>query len=352
MAKKKTSPERYTTVAGEVIEYPTPSPDVAAYLARVRDAANDPRVSESELVEFVYSKDNPVLDATLMPGRGAVTKAVFADPVYQVMHDLLYAKRLQMEGAAASSPTPPREGVSVADAARQLGMSASAVRQAIARGDLEATKVRGAHSINPASVESYRDRVTRRGPSAEPALRVRMGNCPGKSFRVKVLGTPMRLGEKEKLEGGGFVLPGEVARFDRATISITGERTHRVFRLAPAETENRFEWGPFSIEGRYRVTEKLNQPDVASDAWKVIRPDGLALWGVQVYRAGEDEQATAWVVAGTEDEALSLAAADGFEVTGEVNPGMHAPKEVRRVIGAETPPRVVYGPGTLPRPRV
>ncbi|MGE0792506.1 MAG: helix-turn-helix domain-containing protein [Sandaracinaceae bacterium] len=347
---KATTMERYTTTAGEVIEYPRPAPEVAAYLARVMKAAHDPRVSEGELIELVYSKDNPLLDATVMPGRGAVTKAVLADPVYHVILDLLFAKRVQVEAtarAAASSGATMRDGLSVADAAKQLGMSESAVRQAIARGDLEATKVRGAHSINPASVESYRERVTRRGPTAEPALRIRMGNEPGHSFRVKVHttdGSTLELGEREKLESGGYVLPASVAHFDRAVVSFSGEKVHRLFLIAASDESDSFDFGPFGIAGHYKLIAKINDPENAADAWKVVGSDGVAIWGVEV-EDDELDRETVWLSGATEQAAIERAVEMGHQPTGRVEIGFAVRREPAFRTFHEHDPVTVIAPG-------
>lgn len=269
-----TKMERYTTTSGEVIEYPAPAADVARYLARVIDAANDPRVTENDLVELVYSKDNPIMNTTLFPGRGAVTKEVFANPVYHVMHDLLFSKRLLVEHGERTGAVV--RGLSVTEAAEQLGMSPSAVRQAVRRGDLEATKVRGAHSIDPASIVTYRGRVKRRGPRGAgapdelgPALRIRTGNEPEHSFRVKALGVEVI--EKTRLENGGRMTTAVVPSFERAAVVFSGKEMNRMFVLEPADELDSFDFGSFRIEGRYRVVEKINGGASAAKAWKTFR---------------------------------------------------------------------------------
>lgn len=335
------STERYHTVAGEVIEYPTPEPELAAFLARVIDAAHDPRVTEGELIELVYGRENPLLDQTIFPGRGAVTKAVLVDPVYHVMQDLLFAKRVQMGRVAEEETGAPPRGLSVAEVAEQLGISQSAVRQAIRRGDLEAEKVKGAHSIAPESVATYRGRVKRRGPQPEPALRIKMGNKPGRSFRVKVAG--LEVLEKKKLPGGGKLIEAVVPRFERAAVAFSGKSMNRMFLLEPAEEENSFEFDGFEIRGRYRVAEKINQPEVAAELWKTISRDGTTLFAVEVA-----DGRTLWVVARSEAIAADLARAEGFSVR-SVLPGVRAPKPVRGVFSANSEERVMYPGGLDPK---
>ena len=121
------STERYTTILGEVIEYPAPSSEVAAFLERVKRAAHDPSVSEAQLSELVYGRENPVLDQTIFPGRGAVTKAVHANPVWPVMQDLLDAMQL-----SKSSPAKIRTR---ANGVRRIQIPAESMRPKAARTD-------------------------------------------------------------------------------------------------------------------------------------------------------------------------------------------------------------------------
>lgn len=270
MAPKTTAPmERHTTIAGETLEYPRPTGELAAFLARVRAAAEDPRVSEGELVELLYGRENPLLDHTIFRGRGAVTREVFANPVYHVMLDLLDAKRVQV-GTLDPERAAQRYSMTVTEAAEVLGMTTSAVRQAIAAKHLAAWKTGPVYLLDPSSVETYRDRVKRRGPKPAPALRITMGNRAGASFRVKA--PELETVETTKLEGGGKVIEAVVPRFERAAVAFSGKKVNRMFVLEPADDEDRFDFEGFSIAGRYRVTEKINDPEEASKRFRSFRP--------------------------------------------------------------------------------
>lgn len=94
---------------------------------------------------------------------------------------------------------------------------------------------------------------------AAPDLRVRFGSAPGKSFRIR--GATVDVEREE-----GRIREGTIASFREGKIAIafSGELVNRLFILEPADEENRFEWPPFGIEGRYRVVEKVNNPAEAS----------------------------------------------------------------------------------------
>lgn len=271
MTTKRTGPlERHTTLAGEELTYPRPGPELEAFLARVRAAAEDPKVSEDGLIELIYGSENPLLDHTIFEGRGAVTLEVFENPVYHVMLDLLDQKRVQA-GSLDLDRAAQRYTLTVSEAAEQLGISTSAVRQAIASKRLAAWKPGGEYLLDPHSVATYRDHVKRRGPRPAPALRIRMGNKPGASFRVKAPG--LERGEETKLEGGGKLIEARVERFTRAAIAFSGKSVNRMFVLEPAAEANSFEFEGFEVSGRYRVVEKVNDPEEASKRFRSFRAE-------------------------------------------------------------------------------
>ncbi|UJR81510.1 helix-turn-helix domain-containing protein [Sandaracinus amylolyticus] len=261
--------ERYTTILGEVIEYAKPSAEVATFLERVKRAAHDPGVSEAQLSELVYGRGNPVLDQSVFPGRGAVTKAVHANPVWHVMQDLLDAKRVQsgnLDAGAANAAF----SLTVAEAAERLEMSEGAVRQAIASEKLAAVKRGNVYLIDPASIATYRERVARRGPRAAPApaLELRIGNAPGASFMVKG-------GAFEESGRDGRVIDGVIREFRRVAIKFGdgGRHAQRMFVLEPATRSDEFTLGPFFVRGRYRVVEKINNPADVAERWKTFDPE-------------------------------------------------------------------------------
>lgn len=286
--------ERYTTIAGNVIEY-VPSPDEADFLARVVRATNDPNVTEAQLIELVYGRENPILDQRVFAGRGAVTASVIENPIYRVLVDLLDQKRV-IDGKLDVAKAAEAYTLSVAEAAQRLDMSPGAVRQAIQAGKLAAWKKGSTYFLEPRSVDTYRSRVARRGPSPAssaterrpsaapslspsdvvpsesvpsgldgeaPALRARMGSATGFSFRVKAP-------DLEIVEKDGHARVGVVSKFERAAIAFSGKTVNRFFVLEPADEPFRYDFGPFFIEGRFRVAEKVNNAQEASARFKAF----------------------------------------------------------------------------------
>jgi len=255
---------QYKTLSGEIIEYPTPAPEVAAFLAQVMDAAHDPMVTEAELTALIYGKMNPLLDQDTLPSHGVVTKATFANPIYHVMIDLLGRKRVQV-GTLDMARAEARYTMTVAEAAEQLEVHPSAVRQAIHAHKLAAQKRGGAWLLDPNAVESYR--VSRRGPKG-PALRVIGASS---SFRIKpqleVKDDPVL----HDADGRPFprTVRGIIREFERAAVISGSKGNYRMFILEPDEQENSFEgYEGGEIRGRFKIVEKINNPRKASERWR------------------------------------------------------------------------------------
>jgi hypothetical protein len=84
--------DHYTTTTGEVIALETHAPGIVAFLRRAVAAAHDPSVSADELSAFIFGLENPLLDQSILPGRGVVTKALRESPLYVMLMDLLSVK--------------------------------------------------------------------------------------------------------------------------------------------------------------------------------------------------------------------------------------------------------------------
>lgn len=267
MAKKLT----YETTLGERIQYPPPSPEVAAFLERVHRAAEDPSVSERGMIALVYGAENPLLEKGRFPNhpdRGAVTTRTLKDPVWQIMTDLLQAKAIRL-GYTTSEALESSFTQSVSDAARELGISETAVRKAIHAGKLVAIERSFGYLIDPRSTADYAATRKPRGGPGGPALRLAYGNEPGKSFRVKF--AKIKRGKKEHFKDGQ-ITPAEVDSFRRGIFIITGREMHRAFIVVPSSRVHRYEHGRFFIEGRFKFAEKINNPEQASKAFREFEP--------------------------------------------------------------------------------
>ena len=88
---------KHQTVSGHAIEYED-TPEVAAFLRRLRELVDDPKAGVHEVIGLAYSRENPILDQTIFPERGAVTKEVLASPAYTVVADLVFRKEAAVHG--------------------------------------------------------------------------------------------------------------------------------------------------------------------------------------------------------------------------------------------------------------
>jgi hypothetical protein len=256
-------------VNGEQIGYPAPAPAVAKFLERVRRAAADAKVSEDELLALIYGRENPLLDHTALPGRSMVTPAVFANPLYRVLVDLLDRKRVQT-GALDLERARARYTLSVTDAAAHLGVNATAVRKAIGAGRLPAWRADGQFWLDPATVAAFE--VDRRGPA--PRLAVRVGSAPGVSLRLKHAGA---LEGEVRVEGSN-VVTGRLAQWKRVAVMTTAERADgtknvRFYVLEPGGPEADISLGTFRVQGRFTVAQTVNNPQKAAEAWKAFEPE-------------------------------------------------------------------------------
>lgn len=144
----------YECASGHVVKYEEPAPKVRAYLNRILKAAEDEAVSYDDLIVMIFGKDNPLLDQTIFSGVGAVTPEIFADPVYAVMRDQLERKAIQL-GLVDPERDFANYTISVADAAKKLGIYESAVVTAIRQHRLAARKIGGKWRLHPQAVSSY-----------------------------------------------------------------------------------------------------------------------------------------------------------------------------------------------------
>ena len=81
-------------ITGGVIEYES-TPELEAFLRQVLKVLKDPNATNADMVDLVYGADNPILDKTMFPGRGAVTKPIHGSPIYRVFTDLVERKERQ-----------------------------------------------------------------------------------------------------------------------------------------------------------------------------------------------------------------------------------------------------------------
>ncbi len=264
----------HTTVSNHVIEYDDTGPG-GAFLARLRAAVDDPKVSISDFVALAYGPENPILDHKLglFPGRGVVTRAVFDDPRYHVLADLLGRKEIAATGADVQKMADAHT-LTVGEAAQRLGVHENAVRQAIAARRLPSWVKVGKHFLRPSAVDAFAllTKNARRGPKPASALDVRLGKHDGISLRIKVRGGPDGLAED--IRRAGAVFEGSVPRWSQiAVITGTPDR-QRFFLLEPADEEGLIEHHDFFVRGRFTKAKTSNNADAAVAAWRAFKEQG------------------------------------------------------------------------------
>jgi hypothetical protein len=252
----------YTTASGHRIEY-EPTPRVAAFLRRLEAMVDDPKVSSQEMTGLAYSSENPILDHTMFPGRGAVTRAVLDDPAYDVLADLVFRKQLAEDGTPLEK-IAAKYSMTVAEAAADLGMSAGAVRQAIAAKRIGSWLKGGQHFLNPkalASLEVGTRAPTKRATAAAvAALEVRMGSATGASLSVKA---------KDAID-----VDGRISSWKRVVVRTTGEGgKRRAWVLVPGTEENQIAHDEFFVRGRFTIAASSNNPRTADELWKTTLPE-------------------------------------------------------------------------------
>ncbi len=266
----------YTTTLGEIIEYPNPPPELAAFIGRAVEAAEDPRVSEDAMIALVYGPENPLLEQGKFKGRGAVTKEVLANPTYKVFLDLLQHKRIAL-GLVTPEQLKATFTMTVADAVAAIGsITHDGVQRAVRSGRLAGQKTPTGYLIDPRSVETFKAGRRPRGPTKGAALRLVFGSAPGKSFRAKFAGLEVK--EKSSLPDGSKLQHAEVATFERGAICFSekkpnGKTLNRCFILVPSRRASRYpEKGPFYVEGHFKVEETENDEAKAAATFSAFVP--------------------------------------------------------------------------------
>lgn len=297
---------KHLTLSGHEIEFPRPSPKVAAFLDRLRAMLDDRKATENDMIALAYSKENPLLDPTIFPTRGAVTKEVLANPIYSVVTDLLSRKRVAEEGIDVDA-IAKQHTISVAEAAAELGITEGAVRAAIAARKMPSWVKDGRYYLTARALRAYdvqhrgperkdqrseaeaareRRAAARDAPSSgedvdenaaadesavarvDHALLMRIGNMPGKSFRVRYPGTLE--GETRDAEHTHIVHGRLVDGWHSVAIIAGRDDKYRFWALEPGDEYTEVAFEPFYVRGNFRIVAKINNAAEARDAWKAF----------------------------------------------------------------------------------
>ena len=88
----------YTTLSGFTVKNPRPGTRLGPFLDSVRTLLECKSASEDDMVGVVYGSDNPLLERGMFEGRGAVTAKTLRHPLYRVMADMVFRKRVIERG--------------------------------------------------------------------------------------------------------------------------------------------------------------------------------------------------------------------------------------------------------------
>lgn len=266
----------HTTLGGRTIEFPEPTAAVAAFLTRVRAAAEDESVNRDAMISLVYGPENPILDPGVLPGRAMVTPEVWANPVYHILADLVGVKEVRL-GLVDIEKVHAGFTVDVPTAAKELGVSVQAVRLAVEDRRLSAIYNRGQWWIHPNSLASFRLSRTGKGkpgPAAKPtAVVARVGSAPGASLAVRIDAGDLVVDHKE----GNTPVGHFPAGWKLAVVRTTSSRGTRAVEVEPSPgSTEAIEHGGLYVRGAFKIVSKHNTTAAANAAWRSADRKGEA----------------------------------------------------------------------------
>lgn len=257
-------PGTYETLSGHTIPYPDFEPAVTRFLTRVMKALGDQRVTEDDLVLLIYGTENPILDRTLFPERGMVTKEVLEHPAYPIMCDALARKRAAIKGQTAEQLGRPFT-LTVAQAAKQCGVSEDAINRGIRARRIPSWVKDGQRYLDPRTFAALG--LGERGalPEGFMRLRVKVGASHTAQVRVKHAGGEL----PSKAEAIPYAIETTLPRSQRVAVLMAGANgTLRMFELIPGEEETRLPFEEFLVQGNFEIARKVNGARAARLAWE------------------------------------------------------------------------------------
>jgi len=103
-----------------------------------------------------------------------------------------------------------------------------------------------------------------------PALRIRMGNKPGASLRIKA-------SHWDLVRKDGNEVEATVDSFNEIAIATSGltkggEKTNRCIVIVPSGTEEDIEWHGLYVRGRFKIADKVWVPSLAAQMFREFEP--------------------------------------------------------------------------------
>lgn len=251
-------PRTHETLSGHSVEYPDPDPKLEKFLKRVRALVDDRKSTEDDVVTLIYGRENPILDQTLFPERGAVTREVLDNPVYSVLTDLL-ARKQAAEKGLDTKQLGKRYTLTVAEAAAAAEVTPDAIRKAIGAKRLPSWKREGEYYIDPKTLAA----VTFGSRKPVEPLRIFVGYLPDASLLIRHTGGQLP-------DGGspGTTMETTLPKWRRVAVLTAGHNRLRMWVLEPGPVEDEVEFHGLFVRGRFRVAEKINDSKAARLAWE------------------------------------------------------------------------------------
>ena len=176
----------YKTINNRVIQYPPPTAEESAFMARLIAALTDVTMTPAHMLSLVYGPDNPLLDRSgPLP---MVTRATLDNPLNRVFVDMLSLKDIRV-GRLDIERLHSAYTVDVPSAATQLGVTPQAIRAGIDAGKYDALFARGLWWFRPEAIDSLRlsrgGRIRKATDSERAAEKaVKIGAEAGRSLAV------------------------------------------------------------------------------------------------------------------------------------------------------------------------
>jgi excisionase family DNA binding protein len=262
-------PRIHVSLAGHEIKYDDPDPKLGRFLQKAFDLASDPKVKSDTLIALIYGSENPILDHTVFPERGAVTREVLENPVYHVLSDLLARKQ-----AAAAGVTPDKMSkhytLTVPEAAEQLGVSEDTINRGIRARRVPSWVKGGQRYLDPRTLAAVAIGLGARGKAPEGFMRlkVRVGASETGSLRVKHAGGEL----PTKAQAIPYAIETTLPRSQHVAVLTAGaDGTLRMFVLEPAEAKKRHGFDDFWFEGNFEIAKKINGAAAARKAWESFK---------------------------------------------------------------------------------
>lgn len=158
----------YTTISGHRITFEEPSADLKGFLEAIIGDAHDVVIDEAYFIAEVFAADNPIMGEGIIPERPVITRETIRHPLYRVFLDLIDRKHIAQHGIDVNE-LAAGFSMSITEAAAELDLHVSTVRQLVTTFRLPSWYRGGAYWLRPETVRVYKARVSQ-GATVVPGM--------------------------------------------------------------------------------------------------------------------------------------------------------------------------------------